>query len=172
MSYDPADCIMCGVPLNMHAKEKLEECTAQAVERGYLVDTRPAAVNGPKTGRDIFKAWDEPLFPTNSDVEPRLTTNSDERKGIPLATGVIDYFPDALIEVARLSKVGNDKHNPGQPLHWARGKSDDHPDCLMRHFVERGTVDTDGIRHSAKVAWRALAILQLELEEARTHTRA
>src|SRR5690606_13426750 len=101
----------------------------------------PATVNGPKTGHDVFKAWDE----------PRFTTNSDERKGIPLATGVIDYFPDALVEVARLSKVGNDKHNPGQPLHWARGKSDDHPDCLMRHFVERGTVDTDGIRHSAKV---------------------
>jgi hypothetical protein len=34
----------------------------------------------------------------------------------------------------------------------------------MRHFLERGTLDKDGIRHSAKVAWRALAILQLEIE--------
>ena len=38
----------------------------------------------------------------------------------------------------------------------------------MRHFVERGTTDTDGVRHSAKVAWRALAGLQKEIEKERT----
>jgi hypothetical protein len=63
-----------------------------------------------------------------------------------------------------LSRVGNDKHNPGQPLHWARGKSSDHADCIMRHLAERGTIDTDGLSHSVKVAWRALALLQEELE--------
>jgi len=31
--------------------------------------------------------------------------------------------------------------------------------------VERGTIDTDGLRHSAKLAWRALANLQIELEK-------
>lgn len=96
-----------------------------------------------------------------SDVLP---TETNLRKDVPLATGVIDYFPDALVAVAELSKIGNDKHNPGEPLHWSRGKSNDHPDCLMRHFVDRGKIDTDGVRHSVKVAWRALAILQLELE--------
>jgi hypothetical protein len=30
--------------------------------------------------------------------------------------------------------------------------------------MERGKIDTDGQRHSAKLAWRALALLQLELE--------
>jgi hypothetical protein len=49
-------------------------------------------------------------------------------------------------------------------MHHARGKSTDHADCILRHLIDRGTVDTDGIRHSAKVAWRALALLQLELE--------
>lgn len=93
-----------------------------------------------------------------------LPTDSEERKGIPLATGVLDYFPAALAEVARLSKVGNDKHNPGEDLHWARGKSMDHADTIVRHLVERGTIDKDGIRHSVKVAWRALALLQEELE--------
>lgn len=34
----------------------------------------------------------------------------------------------------------------------------------MRHFVERGKLDSDGLRHSAKMAWRALALLQKELE--------
>jgi hypothetical protein len=86
---------------------------------------------------------------------------------VPLATGLLDYFPDALVAVAQLSKAGNDKHNPGQPLHWSRGKSSDHADCIQRHMLDRGTVDEeDGVRHSVKVAWRALAQLQEELEEA------
>ncbi len=87
-----------------------------------------------------------------------------ERKQSPITTGVLDYFPLAIAEIARVSKAGNDQHNPGQPLHWARGKSQDHADCITRHLIERGTVDVDYQRHSAKMAWRALALLQEELE--------
>src|SRR5512139_2591889 len=94
-----------------------------------------------------------------------LSTDSDERKELPICTGVFDYFPNALTEIARLSKIGNDKHNPGEPLHWARGKSGDEADALLRHLMERGSIDTDGVRHSVKVAWRALALLQKELEQ-------
>lgn len=93
-----------------------------------------------------------------------LPTSPAERKEIPLVTGLLDYFPAALAEVARISKAGNDQHNPGQPLHWARGKSMDHADCIGRHLVDRGSLDVDGKRHSAKLAWRALALLQEELE--------
>lgn len=90
-----------------------------------------------------------------------------ERKSIPLCTGVFDYFPDALVEVARVSFAGNQKHNPGEPLHWARGKSADHADALLRHMLDRGKMDAaQGVRHSAEVAWRALAMLQEELEQA------
>ena len=74
--------------------------------------------------------------------------------------------------MAHCSKVGNDQHNAGEPLHWARGKSTDQEDCLVRHLMERGTMDTDGVRHSAKVAWRALAMLQLEIEAERTAVSA
>jgi len=95
-----------------------------------------------------------------------LPTDAAARKALPLASGVLDYFPAALAEVARCSQAGNDQHNPGQPLHWARAKSSDEADALVRHLMERGTVDSDGIRHSAKVAWRALALLQKELEAA------
>jgi len=66
--------------------------------------------------------------------------------------------------VAALSQIGNNQHNPGKPLHWDRTKSQDEADTLMRHFIERGTYDTDGVRHSVKVAWRALALLQKEIE--------
>ena len=89
---------------------------------------------------------------------------SELRKRIPLASGVLDYFPDALLAVAQVSQAGNDQHNPGMSLRWTRGKSSDEADTLLRHFVERGTLDTDGIRHSAKMAWRALALLQKEVE--------
>src|ERR1035437_11166541 len=60
-----------------------------------------------------------------------------KRKRIPLASGVLDYFPLALCAVAECSHKGNDQHNPGQPLHWAREKSGDHRDALMRHLIDK-----------------------------------
>ncbi len=97
---------------------------------------------------------------------------SEYRKTIPLASGCLDYFPDALSAVAELSYWGNEKHNPGEPLHDARGKSGDDADALLRHLRDRGTFDqmflNDGrsvrVRHSAAVAWRALRLLQREIE--------
>jgi len=99
-------------------------------------------------------------------MDDTLPTDAATRKRFPIATGVIDYFPDALAVIAHVSFIGNEQHNPGTPLHWEREKSTDEADALMRHFVERGTFDADGMRHSAKMAWRALALLQKELEAA------
>lgn len=96
---------------------------------------------------------------------PKITTVASERKRIPLWSGLFKYFPDALVAVASVSQVGNDQHNPGQPLHWDKTKSTDQHDTLLRHLLESGTIDSDGVRHSAKVAWRALALLQLEIEK-------
>jgi hypothetical protein len=87
------------------------------------------------------------------------------RKERPVTTGVLDYFPDAITEVAYCSFVGNEQHHAGEPLHWDKSKSTDEADALLRHLMDRGTRDTDGVRHSAKVAWRALALLQREIEE-------
>lgn len=99
------------------------------------------------------------------DFMSSLPKGAQERKAIPVARGFLDYFPDAICAVAELSRIGNEQHNPGQPLHWAKEKSTDEADALMRHLMERGTMDTDGVRHSAKVAWRAMALLQRELDE-------
>lgn len=99
-----------------------------------------------------------------------LPASPEERKQYPIFSGVLAYFPDAIAAVAHLSWVGNQQHNPGQPLHWARGKSTDQEDTLLRHLMESGGgnvgtgFDSDGLRHSAKAAWRALAKLQLEIE--------
>lgn len=95
-----------------------------------------------------------------------LTDDPAERKHIPLARGCLDYFPSAIVAIAALSAKGNDQHNPGDVLHWDRAKSGDEADALLRHFLQRGTVDADGVLHSTKLAWRALALLQKELEAA------
>lgn len=101
-----------------------------------------------------------------------LPTDKQARKDTPICSGVLDYFPRALAEIARVSKAGNDQHNPGQPLHWAKEKSADHADCVVRHLIERGTMDDDGMRHSAKLAWRSLALLEIELEQEANICRA
>jgi hypothetical protein len=93
-----------------------------------------------------------------------MITDYKERKAIPLARGVFFYFPDALCAVAEVSRIGSEQHHPGTGVWWERGKSHDHEDCLLRHLLDKGTLDIDGTRHSAKVAWRALALLQLEIE--------
>ena len=103
------------------------------------------------------------LEPLPKAPEPAIPAHS-RRKGFPLVTGVLKYFPDALLAVAECSRKGNDQHNPGKPLHWDRSKSGDEADALGRHLLASGTLDTDGVRHSTKVAWRALAMLQKEIE--------
>ena len=94
---------------------------------------------------------------------------AEERKQRPVFSGVLKYFPLAIMEVARCSFIGNEQHNPGSELHWDRAKSGDEMDALIRHAMEAGTDDTDGIKHSTKVAWRALANLQKELENGNGH---
>jgi hypothetical protein len=94
------------------------------------------------------------------------------RKRQPLARGCMRYFPDALLAVSELSMFGNEKHNPGEYLHWSRGKSNDHADCAARHLLEPFGVDASygpgkHVLHSVAAAWRALANAQIEIEELR-----
>lgn len=96
---------------------------------------------------------------------PLALADSAQRKKMPLTTGVLDYFGDALSLVAYISYLGNNKHNPGEPLHWSRGKSDDHDDCITRHMLNRYGTDADGILEIGEMMWRALAAGQLLIEK-------
>jgi len=78
-----------------------------------------------------------------------MEKNKQKRKEIPLYSGLIKYFPDALCD---------------------REKSKDDLDALMRHLMENGMYDIDGVRHTAKIAWRALAHLQKEIEGDKFHS--
>lgn len=108
-----------------------------------------------------------------------LPTDSVERKDIPLFSGVLKYAPAALAGMARISHSGNAKHNPGEPLHHARGKSNDHPDCIVRHTLdvadiiawlertaELGTADERYalLTEVSQLVWRA-ALWSQELHE-------
>lgn len=99
-----------------------------------------------------------------------LPEGAADRKTFPVASGFMDYFPDAIAAISNLSHKANEQHNAGQPVHWARGKSSDHSDTMVRHFLQRGTIDKDGQRHTVKMAWRALAMLQEEIEAEHTTT--
>ncbi|MGB2185080.1 MAG: hypothetical protein ACPH5P_00225 [Akkermansiaceae bacterium] len=93
-----------------------------------------------------------------------MTNDASIRKQTPIYSGVLKYFPLAIAEIAQCSFIANEQHNPGSVMHWDRSKSGDELDALCRHLMEAGTCDTDGIRHSTKVAWRGLANLEKELE--------
>lgn len=88
---------------------------------------------------------------------------SEQRKEYPLTTGCLDYFRDALLYVSHVSFKGNQKHNPGEEIHWARGKSTDEPDAMARHLVNRDDLDGD-LLEAGEMAWRACAYLQKLLE--------
>lgn len=99
-----------------------------------------------------------------------LPTDDKARKALPIFTGVLMYFPDAIAAVAEVSRLGNEQHNPGEPLHWAREKSTDQLNTAQRHMMDHGVGnvhDTDGAYHLAKAIWRLAAELQLTIERER-----
>jgi hypothetical protein len=97
-------------------------------------------------------------------LKSTLPEDATARYRFPLAEGLMYYFPSALALVAEVSRIGNEQHNPGETMHWARGKSVEHADKIMRHLIDAGGKDSQGVRHTARLAWRALALLQEECE--------
>ena len=99
----------------------------------------------------------EKTDPVEDDKVKHLPEDSKERKDIPIYTGVINYFPDAFVELAKLSLRGGVQHGQTrETLHWDRDKSTDHLDALCRHMIDEDWVE---------VAWRALANLQVQIEK-------
>lgn len=97
---------------------------------------------------------------------PAAPSESQLRKESPVFSGVMAYFPDTFLAMARLSRKGNEKHNPGQPMHWAFEKSKDHADCVARHLEDFDELDPETNElHVISVAWRACALAQTVLEK-------
>ncbi len=106
-----------------------------------------------------------------------LPTDSAKRKEYGLSSFCDDYFPAALVGVARHSFHAGVKHTGGQPIH-KRWLSTDHADCIRRHLLdlkdmqahfERTAPPTEVeaallCQEADALAWRALALSQ-ELHE-------
>lgn len=118
------------------------------------------------TNHDTFQNWEDKSAEKQSASKCAFPEDDAERAKYPLFDGALAYFPNAIAYVAYISKLGSEKHNPGQPMHWARNKSTDHENKIARHLVDAGKLDSAGVRHSGNLAWRSLALLQAELEAA------
>ena len=102
--------------------------------------------------------------PLEDDRKVALPEDQEERNAMKLFDGFMAYFPNAMAEVAKLSYAATQQHHPDQPMHWDRSKSTDHLNKIGRHMIDAGKFDDKGQRHSAALAWRAMANLQEELE--------
>lgn len=101
----------------------------------------------------------------------KLPLDSKARKEIPIWTFIAEYFPDVIIAMASLSYKANEKHNPGQPMHWSRNKSGDHKDCIVRHLFDDERIDPEtGECEAVAAAWRACANAQIVIERLRART--
>jgi hypothetical protein len=101
-----------------------------------------------------------------------LPTDNAARKALPLWDYMFGYFPDAFLAEVEVAVAGNDQHNKGEPLHWAREKSTDQLNTALRHqmdYAKGVKKDIDGTWHLAKAIWRLKARLQLDIEEDRVN---
>lgn len=133
---------------------------------GEIVEVRSGGWHTVEVGGILYHYLGHELEAVQ-DKQPALPTDSDKRKEFPMFSGLLAYFPAALAQVSNHSYVGNEKHNKGLPLQHARGISGDHEDCVVRHLVdakEHAPGSPERIDELRGVAWRALALLQEELE--------
>ena len=113
--------------------------------------------------QDMLNGFNKSVNDIEVEVEVvKPTDKAANRKATPVFSGVLKYFPNALKEVSKCSKAGNDQHHPDKPLHWDMDKSKDEYDALTRHLIDHtiNPIDDDGMLHLTKVAWRALAGLE------------
>ncbi len=119
-----------------------------------------ASAMGPAQSQPMRKHSSQPSV-------QRLPLEAKARKALQLYTFMFNYFPDAWLAMVAVARAGNEQHNPGEPLHWAREKSTDQMNAAFNHLFDYGSgikLDTDGQYHLAKVLWRVAAQLQLDIE--------
>jgi hypothetical protein len=165
------------IPAKAMGWEESSKSWDSAVRRARATAIAAAAVpiNRRRSIDDLSPSdWDGYSANTKGDLSLQVTspekpsepTQAQLRKGKPVFSAFIKYFPKAILCVAELSAVANEQHNPGTEPHWDRAKSGDEKDALMRHLIDsiEDDYDTDGQLHAAKVAWRAMANLEKTLE--------
>lgn len=163
-------CAACGYPNWISGR--YDNCQGAG---GSLHPDKPCLTN--KTSHSVSENSGVFLSPGNGG--PAGTTasgivlkksESQRRKETPVYSGVLMYFPDAINAVARASYKGDTKHNGpndgSRKIRWARRKSMDQEDCVVRHMMTPDEIDPEtGETHLTHAAWRVLAALQLQQEK-------
>ena len=154
----------------MNTREKIAEMLESEEHERRMRVIAQNGNSGEHYEQDMLNGFNKPteneLDPSYSCTDSRIVADkilkADERKATPVFSGVLKYFPNALKEVAKCSKAGNDQHHPDKPLHWDMDKSKDEYDALTRHLIDHtiDPLDDDGVLHLTKVCWRALAGLE------------
>lgn len=99
-------------------------------------------------------------------METTLIPEDDaERACYPIGTYLTEYCPNALLALSKHSYEANEKHNPGEEIHWARDKSIGSINRIFRHLFEfawhygRGEKDKSRY-HLTAAAWRTNELLE------------
>ena len=146
----------------MTTREKI-----QMLEEVELVRRKSIIEDAMNCEKDMLSGFNKPVNDINVEAEViEPIDKAAQRKAIPVYSGFVSYFPNAMKEVAECSYKANKQHNGDEPLHWAMEKSKDELDALMRHLIDHASGidwDDDGIRHLTKVCWRSLAMLERTL---------
>jgi hypothetical protein len=93
----------------------------------------------------------------------------DDKNKPPVFEGVLEYFPLAILEIAKVSAMGAQKYDWGNWVHVQDGYKR-YTSALCRHLVGKGDLDFDdesNLLHAAHVAWNSLARLELILKKMR-----
>jgi hypothetical protein len=106
------------------------------------------------------------LFMSGKETTERQGVKFDQGKS-PLRRGLIEYFPRACLEVAKVSEFGASKYA------WEGWRSvpdalERYGDAGMRHAAYAAisaTDDESGLLHAAHEAWNAMARLEMLLED-------
>jgi hypothetical protein len=138
----------------MNTREKMAEMLESEEHERRMRVIAQNGNSGLNYEQDMLNGFNKPT--------EEVVNKAATRKATPVFSGVLKYFPNALKEVAKCSKAGNDQHHPDKPLHWDMDKSKDEYDALTRHLIDHtiNPLDDDGVLHLTKVAWRALAGLE------------
>jgi len=158
MSTDKPECFGSGqVRIPQSAAENscydcnyLNECmvVSDAIQTSHYGNTKdnPLSKRQQQAAEDIQELINQ---------APKVFPEDDaERAKYPIGTFITEYFPNALAALAKHSWESNEKHSPGEPVHWAKDKSIGNIDRVFRHLI-------DGEKIHA--AWRILELIEREI---------
>lgn len=153
------------IKLDLSSIERMKEDD----EAAHSAEDTPTKESKPTKSNDEFGHLDDSfqkdvyvMYEIGDPKKPKplFPEDDNEREQYPAGTFLTTYFPHAQAAKAHHSWKSNEKHNPGEPMHWAKDKSIGGPDRIVRHLMEgvwawmRG--DREGAKyHFTALAWRA-----------------